>query len=79
MIYACSKASSAAPLVGTTLSEVQEAVATGEAGDALAVSTAVGLKVRWKLIRKMLGKLPGYSHISESNCERFPQFSDCQD
>ena len=37
--------SSAAP-IGTTLSELQEAVATGEAGDALAVSTAVGLKVR---------------------------------
>eukprot|EP00438_Fugacium_kawagutii_P031286 Skav218658 [mRNA] locus=scaffold365:806309:808862:- [translate_table: standard] len=30
---------------GTTLSEVQEAVASAEAGDALAVSTAVGLKV----------------------------------
>ena len=51
--------SDAAAPVGTTLSEVQEAVATGEAGDALAVSTAVGLKVRgesfgWSL--KMVGK-----------------------
>eukprot|EP00435_Cladocopium_sp_Y103_P048799 s1714_g14.t1 len=47
---------SASLLRGTTLSELQEAVATGEAGDALAVSTAVGLKAKSRQVQKTVDK-----------------------
>ena len=51
----------AAP-TGTTLSEVQEAVSSSEAGDALAVSTAVGHKVSKWATGWWVGGFPTSNH-----------------